>query len=46
MALGLGANALIGGSSRTISLQPLSVQGQEGLNIAVGVTELQLRLAP
>jgi hypothetical protein len=42
---GLGANALIGGSDRTIGLQPLSVQGQAGLNVAAGVAELALRPA-
>src|SRR5215475_13905384 len=40
---GVGANALIGGSNRTIALQPLSVQGQVGLNIAAGVAGLDLR---
>lgn len=40
---GLGANVLIGGSDRTIALQPVSVQGQTGLNVAAGVAELQLR---
>ncbi len=39
---GLGANVLVGGSSRTIALQPLSVQGQTGLNVAAGVAELTL----
>lgn len=43
VAAGLGANVLVGGSSRTIALQPLSVQGQAGLNLAVGVSELALR---
>jgi hypothetical protein len=42
---GLGANALIGGSSRTVTLQPLSVQGQAGLNVAAGVAGLTLRPA-
>ena len=42
---GLGANALIGGSNRTVSLQPLSVQGQAGLNVAAGVAGLTLRPA-
>lgn len=42
---GLGANVLVGGSDRTISLQPLSVQGQAGLNLAVGVSGLELRPA-
>ncbi|WP_293858873.1 DUF992 domain-containing protein [uncultured Alsobacter sp.] len=39
---GLGANLLVGGSNRTISLQPLSVSAQTGLNLAAGVTELEL----
>jgi hypothetical protein len=39
---GLGANALIGGNNRTIALQPFSVQGQVGLNIAAGVAGLNL----
>jgi hypothetical protein len=42
---GLGANVLVGGSDRTVALQPVSVQGQSGLNLAVGVSELQLRPA-
>lgn len=42
---GLGANVLVGGSNRTVALQPVSVQGQTGLNLAVGVAELQLRPA-
>jgi hypothetical protein len=36
---------LLGGSDRTITLQPLSVQGQAGLNVAAGVAELTLRPA-
>lgn len=40
---GIGANALIGGSNRTVALQPFSVQGQVGLNIAAGVAGLDLR---
>lgn len=39
---GLGANVLIGGNDRTISLQPLSVQGQTGLNVAGGITSITL----
>jgi hypothetical protein len=39
---GIGANALVGGSNRTITLQPVSVQAQAGLNIAVGVGALEL----
>ena len=40
--LGLGANVLVGGSHRTISLQPLSVEGQFGVNLALGVAGLTL----
>jgi hypothetical protein len=39
---GVGANALIGGSNGTVMLQPLSLQGQAGLNLAVGVAALEL----
>ena len=41
--IGGGANVLAGGSNNTISLQPLSVQGQTGLNAAVTVAEVELR---
>ncbi len=40
---GLGANVLVGGSNNSIALQPLSVQGQVGLNIQGGVASLELR---
>ncbi len=40
---GVGANVLIGGSNRTIELQPLSLQGQAGLNVAAGVAGIDLR---
>jgi hypothetical protein len=43
VGLGVGANALIGGSSKNIILQPLSVQAQQGLNIAAGIAALSLR---
>ncbi|HMA57124.1 MAG TPA: DUF992 domain-containing protein [Pseudolabrys sp.] len=42
---GVGANVLVGGSNRTITLQPVSVQGQAGLNVAAGVAGLELRPA-
>jgi hypothetical protein len=45
VGVGLGANVLVGGSNRTVSLQPISVQGQTGLNLAVGVAGLELRRA-
>jgi hypothetical protein len=40
---GLGANVLIGGSGSTVTLQPLSLQGQAGLNVAAGVAGIDLR---
>jgi hypothetical protein len=42
---GLGANVLVGGSNRTVELQPVSVQGQVGLNLAAGVAGLDLHPA-
>jgi hypothetical protein len=39
---GLGANVLVGGSNRSFALQPVSLQGQTGINLAVGVANLQL----
>ena len=43
IGVGLGANVLVGGSNQTVALQPVSVQGQVGVNLAVGFAELQLR---
>ncbi len=40
---GLGANVLIGGSSETIALQPLSVSAQTGVNFALAIGQLELR---
>jgi len=42
VVVGGGANLLVGGSSTTYTLQPLSLQAQTGLNLAAGVTSLQL----
>jgi hypothetical protein len=41
---GVGANVLVGGSNRTVTLQPISVSGQIGLNLAVGVAAFHLGL--
>ena len=43
VVVGLGANVLVGGFKKGINLQPISVQGQTGLNIAAGVASLKLR---
>ncbi len=43
VGVGLGANVLIGGFDKSVALQPLSLQVQEGLNIAAGIASLHLR---
>jgi Protein of unknown function (DUF992) len=45
IAAGLGANVLVGGSNRTVALQPISLQGQLGLDIAAGIGSLELHPA-
>ena len=42
VALGVGANALVGGSEDSFALQPVSVQVQSGLSIAAAVQTLTL----
>ena len=42
VAIGLGANVLVGGGNKSIALQPLSVQAQTGLNVAAGIAALRL----
>lgn len=43
---GVGANVLVGGTGRSFSLQPVSIEGQTGLNIAGGVTTVTLLPPP
>lgn len=43
LGVGVGGNVLVGGSSNSIALQPLSVQGQTGVSIAAGLASLELR---
>ena len=47
-ALGYGGNvnALIGGEANSISLQPLSMGGNKGLNLAAGLETLSLKYQP
>ena len=42
VGVGVGANALFGGSNSTISLQPVSVQGQTGFAAAAGIASFEL----
>jgi len=43
VAVGLGANVLVGGGNNSVALQPLSVQAQTGLNVAAGIAGLRLK---
>lgn len=43
VGVGLGANVLIGGLDKSIALQPLSIQGQTGLNVAAGIGSISLK---
>ena len=43
VGIGAGANVLLGGFKKSIALQPLSVQGHDGLNVAAGIGEITLR---
>jgi len=45
VGVGLGANALVGGSQNSVALQPLSLQGQVGFNVQAGLEGLELRPA-
>jgi hypothetical protein len=45
VGVGLGANALVGGNAKNFGLQPLSAEAGLGLNVAAGVSRLQLRPA-
>ena len=42
VGIGVGANALVGGSNNTIALQPLSIETNRGLNVAAGVASMTL----
>lgn len=42
VVVGAGANLLVGGSNRAFALQPLSVQGQTGFDLALAVSSLDL----
>ncbi|HZK91400.1 MAG TPA: DUF992 domain-containing protein [Stellaceae bacterium] len=46
VGVGVGANALVGGSTNTVALQPLSIEGNTGLNVAAGIAAIQLNPAP
>lgn len=46
VGVGLGANVLVGGNGNSISLQPVSIEGTTGLNVAAGVASMTLTCQP
>lgn len=43
VGIGFGGNFLVGGPGNAYGLQPISVQGQTGLNVAAGVASIDLQ---
>ena len=41
--VGVGAHVLVGGLDRSVTLQPLSVEGNTGLNVAGGIGAMTLK---
>ena len=46
VGVGVGANVLVGGSANSIALQPVSIEGTTGLNVAAGIAEMALTFQP
>jgi Protein of unknown function (DUF992) len=46
VGVGAGANVLVGGSGRSFTLQPVSIEGQSGLDVAAGLESMNLRYVP
>jgi Protein of unknown function (DUF992) len=46
VGVGFGGNFLVGGPANSYALQPISVQGQTGLNVAAGVADIELAPVP
>ena len=46
VGVGVGANVLFGGFGNSISLQPLSVEGSKGFDVAGGIAEMTLSFQP
>jgi hypothetical protein len=45
VGVGVGANVLVGGSNRSVALQPVSLEGSVALNVVAGLSQLKLRPA-
>jgi len=43
VGVGAGANVLLGGFDKSIALQPISIEGNTGLNVAAGIGALDLK---
>ena len=46
VGVGAGANVLVGGSGQSFTLQPVSVEGQTGFDVAAGVESMNLQYQP
>jgi len=46
LGAGVGANVLIGGSQRSVALQPVSIEGSVALDVTLGLSALHLRYVP
>jgi Protein of unknown function (DUF992) len=46
VGVGVGANVLMGGAGNSIALQPVSIEGSTGLNVAAGIAEITLTFQP
>ena len=46
VGVGLGANVLVGGMDKSIALQPVSIEGNTGLNVAAGIGAIDLKYVP
>lgn len=46
VGVGAGANVLVGGFDRSFTLQPVSVEGSTGLNVAAGIGAIDLKYVP
>jgi len=43
VGVGAGAHVLVGGFHRSIALQPISITGESGLNVAAGIGAIHLK---
>jgi hypothetical protein len=46
VGVGVDANVLVGGFNKSIALQPVSIEGDKGLNVAAGIAQVTLQAAP